>query len=147
MSEAQPLAVQLARERFRQQAMAGLLTGMNTDPAAVSHDLGGDLWLVLTSSVCGRLAQESAPGLPTDELLEGVRADLNRECEIIIERDRQGEGALLKINTAQWFLIAKPGVPGWIVFVIRPQMMELRETLTGLPWRLIAAGQIGRAHV
>ncbi len=89
MSEAQPLAVQLARERFRQQAMAGLLTGMNVDPAAVSHDLGGELWLILTQSACDRIEEEQAAGISIDELIESIRGDLSRACHLVLERDRQ----------------------------------------------------------
>lgn len=137
MSNAQPLAVQLARERFRQQAMACLLTGMNTDPAAVSHDLGGELWLMLTQSVCDRIEEENTAGLSPDELIEAVRSDLSRACHLVLERDRQGDGPILKINSANWFLIVKPGCPAWVVVAIRPQAMEFRESLTGLPWRLI----------
>lgn len=137
MSDAQPLAVQLARERFRQQAMAGLLTGMNTDPAAMSHDLGGELWLMLTQSVCDRIEEGHTAGLSPDELIEAVRSDLSRACHLVLERNRQGDGPILKINSANWFLIVKPDCPAWVVVAIRPQTMEFRESLTGLPWRLI----------
>lgn len=137
MSEAQPLSVQLARERFRQQAMAGLLSGMNTDPAAVSHDLGGELWLILTQNACDLIEEGHAAGLSPDELIEAVRGDLSRACHLVLERGRQGDGPILKITSANWFLMVKPDCPAWVVVAIRPQTMEFRESLTALPWRLI----------
>lgn len=136
-SETQPLAVELARERLRKQAVADLLARMNTDPEAISHALGGELWLILTRSAFDRIADGQTEGSSTDELIDEVCRDLGRACHLALERDRQGDGPVLKINSESWYLLVKPGRPAWLVVAIRPQTVEFRASFTGLAWRLI----------
>lgn len=121
-SETQPLAVELARERLRKQAVADLLARMNTDPEAISHALGGELWLILTRSAFDRIADGQTEGSSTDELIDEVCRDLGRACHLALERDRQGDGPVLKINSESWYLLVKPGRPAWLVVTIRPQV-------------------------
>ncbi len=95
----QPLAIELARERLRKQAVAELLAGMNTDPRAVSHHVGGELCLILAARALESIARDLGDELSTDELIEPVRDDLTRPCQLVLERDQQGGGRVLKVSS------------------------------------------------
>lgn len=136
--QGQLFAIQLARERFRQQAMGGLLAQMGIDAAALSNHSGGDLCLLFTQTACNRLQEQSADGLSNSEILAGVRADLCKACDLFLERDRKSEGPVLKIHSKHWFLIAKPGKSVWVVVTISPQKINIRGALAGLSWRLLS---------
>lgn len=134
----QPLAIELARERLRKQAVAELLAGMNTDPRAVSHHVGGELCLILAARALESIARDLGDELSTDELIEPVRDDLTRACQIVLERDQQGDGLVLKINSENWYLVVKPARPAWKVVAIRPRTVEFRPSFTDMPWRIFA---------
>ncbi len=138
--QSQPLAIALANERFRQQAIDVWLTDMKTNPTAISRDLGGELWLNLSDRAFQQLKEGSASDLSCDELIEGLRAGLNHSCQLVLDRDQQKEDPVLKIYTEQWLLIAKPNIRAWVVVFIKPQTIPLRDAVIGLPWRLFASG-------
>ena len=137
IAEAQPLAVQLARERFRQSAMANLLVGMKIDPATISINPGGELCLSFTQRAFEKL-QEICPGFSAEESLELVRSDLNRACQAVLQRNVQNDRPFLDIKTERWLLVVSPEKPAWEVYSLRQNNSKLvGNPLVGLPWRLI----------
>lgn len=134
------LAVDLARQHSRQQAVKALLAERGVDDDAVSLDWGNDLCLILTRSALARL-QEGRPAGTTDgELIDEVRRDMGHACDLALERDRQGPGVIVNITSDQWVLLVKPATPAWVVLSIRRKGVarEFHGSLVGLSWTLVS---------
>jgi hypothetical protein len=135
--EKHALTVQQAWRQLRQQAIGDWLTELRTPPGAVSHQLGGEAWLLLTRKACAELKAADPTNADLDQLVEQVRADLVQGCHLILERDRKKtSGAVLRINSNSWFLRAKPGESEWVVVSINPQEKQVLPSLEDLPWQL-----------
>ena len=140
------LAVLLARERV----MAALLARMHVEPRSVSLAVGGQLWLVLTQTAYNQLRNGCDPEQSPEELIQNVCSELSSKCHLILEPDKQNKGPSLKVNTANWFLVAKPGDSAWVAVTIRPQTQDFRRfrgPATNLPWQLVEPGNPENAPI